>query len=197
MRLTLLVLPLALLAGCMGDSDRAAAVPTKPAVPSTASAPSTPSVPSTSTAAVPAALPAAPKPAAKPVTLDLAKFVGPTESSANFGYDDNASRLFLYSNGAIELPMKVAADGDYEFAISAACDEAMGIKAKFSLTLDGQVINPEVTLTAVEAKEYVVKAPGLKAGDHKVSIAFLNDMYKENEYDLNLYVHGVALRPAP
>ncbi len=72
----------------------------------------------------------------------------------------------------------------------------MGIKAKFSLTLDGQVINPEVTLTAVEAKEYVVKAPGIKAGEHKVAIAFLNDMYKENEYDLNLYVHGVILRPA-
>ena len=146
---------------------------------------------------MPAAVTAAAKPAPKPVTVELAKFTGPAENTANFGYDEGGGRLFLYSNGAIELPMKVAADGDYEFAISAACDEAMGIKAKFSLTLDGQVINPEVTLTAVEAKEYVVKAPGIKAGEHKVAIAFLNDMYKENEYDLNLYVHGVTLRPAP
>jgi hypothetical protein len=153
-------------------------------------------VPAATTPAVPAAPPASVKPAPKPVTLDLTKFVGPTESAANFGYDEGTSRLFLLSNGAIELPLKVAADGDYEFAINASCDEAMGMKAKFSLTVDGQVVNPEVTLTAVEAKEYVVKAPGLKAGEHKVAIAFLNDMYKENEYDLNLYVHGVVLRPA-
>jgi len=186
MRLTLLVLPLALITGCMSDSDRPAAV----------APPAKPQVPAATTPAVPAALPAVAKPAPKPVTLDLTKFVGPTENSANFGYDEGTNRLFLYSNGAIELPMKVAADGDYEFAISASCDEAMGIKAKFSLTVDGQVINSEVTLTAVEAKEYVVKAPGIKAGEHKVSIAFLNDMYKENEYDLNLYLHGVALRPA-
>ena len=191
MRLTLLVLPLVILSGCMSDSERSAAVasPAKPELP----AATTPSVPS----AVPAAVPAAVKPAPKPVTVDLAKFTGPTESAANFGYDEGSSRLFFYSNGAIELPMKVTADGDYEFVISAACDEAMGMKAKFSLTLDGQVINNEVTLTAVEAKDYVVKAPGLKSGEHKVAIAFLNDMYKENEYDLNLYVHGVALRPAP
>jgi hypothetical protein len=196
MRLTLLVLPLALITGCMSDSDRAAAPPpAKPQVPA-ATTPAAPAASATPTA-LPAAVASAPKPAPKPVTVELAKFVGPTESAANFGYDEGAGRLFLYSNGAIELPMKVAADGDYEFAISAACDEAMGIKAKFSLTLDGQVINPEVTLTAVEAKEYVVKAPGIKAGEHKVAIAFLNDMYKENEYDLNLYVHGVTLRPAP
>ena len=139
---------------------------------------------------------AAPKQAAAPVAADLAKFTGPTEAATNFGFDEGAGRLFFYSNGEISLPLKLAADGDYEIAISAACDEANGQKAKFSVTLDGQAVGGEITCTATDAKEYVVKASGLKAGDHKVAIAFLNDMYKENEYDLNLYVHGVALRPA-
>ena len=125
----------------------------------------------------------------------MAKMTGQTEAAAYFGYDEGASRIFLYSNGAIELPVKLAADGNYEIVVSAACDEGNGQKAKFSVTIDGTVLNSEVTCTAVEAKEYAIKAPGLKAGDHKVSIAFLNDAYKENEYDINLYVHGVTVKP--
>ena len=42
----------------------------------------------------------------------------------------------------------------------------------------------------------LIKAAGLKAGDHKLAIAFLNDIYKENEYDLNFFVHGVTVRSA-
>ena len=199
MRLPLLVLPLAVLAGCMSDADRTApAAPTaKAPAPAAAPAVTTPATPSTPTVAAPApaAIAAAVLPAPKPVTLDISKFTGPTESATNFGYDDGSSRLFYYSNGAIEMPLKLAADGDYEIAINAACDEANGQKAKFSVTLDGQVVAAEITCTVTEAKEYTVKAPGLKAGDHKIAVAFLNDIYKENEYDLNFFVHGVALRP--
>jgi hypothetical protein len=187
MRLTLLALPSVLIAGCVADADRTTST-TPPAVPNPVS--SVPAAPSASAAA------AAVRPAPKPVTVDLAKFVGPTEAAANFGFDEGAGRLFLLSNGAIELPLKLAADGNYEIVINAACDEGNGQKAKFSVTLDGKVINSEITCTVVEAKEYTVKAPGLKSGDHKIAIAFLNDMYKENEYDINLYVHGITLRPA-
>lgn len=192
MRKILLALPLVCLAGCMSDDARPAATTPAPAPAAAAAAPA-----KAAPAAAPvAAAPAAAKPAPAPVTVDLSKNTGPTEAAANFGYDDGSSRLFFYSNGAIELPAKLAADGDYEVVISAACDEAMGQKAKFSLSIDGQVVAPEVTLTATEPKEYAVKAAGLKAGDHKLAIAFLNDMYKENEYDLNLYVHGVTVKPA-
>lgn len=197
MRSTLLVLPLLCLAGCMTDAGRTASVSPPPSAPSAPSAPSTPAVPSTPSAAAAAApVAAAARPAPAPLTVDLTKCVGPTESAANFGYDENLSRLFLLSNGAITLPLTLSGAGDYEIAITAACDEAMGMKAKFSVTIDDQIIAAEVTETTTEPKEYVVKAPGLKAGAHKLAIAFLNDMYKENEYDLNLYVHGVKLRPA-
>jgi hypothetical protein len=194
MRLTLLVLPLICLAGCTSDTARTTTPSSLPAATTVPSTPSTPSTASASAAVAPVA--AAVKPAPAPVTVDLTKWTGPSESAANFGYDENLSRLFLLSNGAITLPLKLAGDGDYEIVINAACDEAMMIKAKFSVAIDEQIIAAEVTETATEPKEYVVKAPGLKAGAHKLSIAFLNDMYKEGEYDLNLYVHGVALRPA-
>ncbi len=197
MRLPLLLLPLVCLAGCMSDADRAApsaATPAKPQAPA-AAAPTVTAPAASKPAAAPAPAVAA-QPAPKPVTADLSKFTGPTENADLFGYDDSNSRIFLYSAGAVVLPMKLTADGDYEIALNAACDEADHQMAKFTVTLDGQALGGEVTCTTAEAKEYVIKAPGLKAGDHKIAIAFLNDIYKENEYDLNFYVHGVTVRPA-
>ena len=200
MRLPLFLIPFICLAGCTTTSDRAApaaaaaapaaAAPAKTTAPVAAPAVATPAAP-----AVAAQLPA-PKPAPAPVTVDVSKFTGPTENADHFGYDDGAGRIFLYSGGAIVLPVKLTADGDYELAISAACDEADGQKAKFSVTINGQAVGDEVTCTTVDAKDYVIKAPGLKAGDHKIAITFLNDIYKENEYDLNFFVHGVTVRPA-
>ncbi|MBA3699576.1 MAG: hypothetical protein H0W78_12085 [Planctomycetes bacterium] len=203
MRLPLLLIPLACLAGCTSDANRtsAAAAPAKPAAPTAttpapAATPAPVSTPTVSTPTPATVVAAAPKPAPSPVTADLSKFSGPTENAEHFGYDDSAERIFLYSGGAIVVPVKLTADGDYELAINAACDEADGQKAKFSVTINGQAVGDEVTCTTVDAKEYVIKAPGLKAGDHKIAIAFLNDIYKENEYDLNFFVHGVALRPS-
>ena len=197
MRLTLLLIPFICLASCTTDANRtaAAAAPAKPATtPAPAATPAPDSVPTVNTA-TPVAVVAA-EPAPSPAVADLSNFSGPTENAEHFGYDDGAGRIFLYSVGAIVLPVKLTADGDYELAISAACDEADGQKAKFSVTINGQAVGDEVTCTTVDANEYVIKAPGLKAGDHKIAITFLNDIYKENEYDLNLYVHGVTVRPA-
>nr|MBA3939174.1 hypothetical protein [Planctomycetota bacterium] len=145
----------------------------------------------------PAPVVAVAAPTPTPVTVELKDLMGPTgDGAANFGYDEGNSRIFMYSNGAVGLPLKIAADGDYELTISAACDEADGTKAKFSVSLDEQVVAAEVTCTDTAPKDYVVKVPGAKAGAHKVSIAFLNDSYKEGAYDLNFFVHGVTLKPA-
>ena len=197
MRLPLLLLPLVCLAGCMSDANRAAPAAPSAATPAKPQAPAA-AAPTVTAPAVAAAAPvvATPAPAPKPVTADLSKFSGPTENAELFGYDDSNSRIFLYSAGAVVVPTKLTADGDYEIALNAACDEADHQMAKFTVTLDGQALGGEVTCTTAEAKEYVIKAPGLKAGDHKIAIAFLNDIYKENEYDLNFYVHGVTVRPA-
>lgn len=203
MRLPLLILPLVCLAGCTSDGDRSTPA-TAPAAAPAATAPAktpataTPAPAATTPAAAPApaAPPVAAKPAPKPVTLDLSRFSGPTENAELFGYDDSNSRIFLYSSGAVVVPLTLAGDGDYEIVVSAACDEADGQLAKFTVALNGQAVGDEITCTTTDAKDYVIKAAGLKAGDHQVTLTFLNDLYKEGEYDLNFYVHGVTLRPA-
>ena len=203
MRLPLFLIPVICLAGCTTDANRtaAAAAPEKSTTPTaTTPAPTATSasvsVPTASTSTPATVVAVVPGPAPSPVVADLSKFSGPTENAEHFGYDDGAGRIFLYSGGAIVLPVQLTAGGDYELAISAACDEADGQKAKFSVTINGQAVGDEVTCTTVDVKEYVIKAPGLKAGDHKIAITFLNDLYKENEYDLNFFVHGVTVRPA-
>lgn len=193
MRLPLLIVSLIALAGCTTESSRATA-PSAPVTPSTpaAVAPSTPSTPATPSPATVAAA----KPAPAKATVDLRGFAGPTDNADLFGYDENAGRLFFYSGGAMTLPLRLSGDGDYDIVINAACDEAKGEKAKFTVSVDGQVVGSEITCTTTDAKDYVVNASDLKAGEHKIAIEFLNDVYKENEYDLNLYVHGVTLQPA-
>lgn len=202
MRLPLLILPFVCLAGCTSNGERSTTTAAPAAAPATtapakAPATATPAPAATAPAAAPAppAPPVAAKPAPKPVTLDLSRFSGPTENAELFGYDDSNSRLFLYSSGAVVVPLTLAGDGDYELVVSAACDEADGQKAKFTVALNGQVVGEEITCTTTDAKDYVIKAAGLKSGDHLVAITFLNDLYKEGEYDLNFYIHGVTLRP--
>ena len=53
----------------------------------------------------------------------------------------------------------------------------------------------EVTLTDTAEKEYTVTVK-LEKGENKIVLTFTNDAYKENEYDRNLYVHGVKFEPA-
>jgi len=35
-----------------------------------------------------------------------------------------------------------------------------------------------------------------QAGEHKLVVEYTNDVYKENEYDRNFYLHGVTVKPA-
>ena len=131
----------------------------------------------------------------KPITVELKTFTFEPANAELFGYQDEQGRLFFYTNGAAEATVKVPADGDYTIVINAACDSALNEKAKFKLSIDGKLIDKETTLTSDDPKDYSFTTP-LKAGDRKLKIEFTNDAYKENEYDRNLYVHGVKIQPA-
>ena len=61
-----------------------------------------------------------------------------------------------------------------------------------SLKVGELEVEKSFELKATEMKEYTFKAK-LKKGSPKLEIAFLNDTYKENEYDLNMYIHSVKL----
>jgi hypothetical protein len=131
------------------------------------------------------------------ITLDLASFKFKVEDDkANlFGHNDGEGKLFFYTNGLAEATVKVPADGDFDIIVKASCDSALNERAKFKLAVDGKLVDKETLLTADDAKDYKFTTK-LKAGDRKLSIEFTNDVYKENEYDRNLYVHGVTVKKA-
>jgi hypothetical protein len=128
------------------------------------------------------------------VTVELKSFsfkVPETQASL-FGHDTGEGRLFFYTNGTGETKIKVADDGDYEIVVKASGDVALTEGAKFKLAVDGKQSGKETETTA-EQKDYKFPAT-VKAGEYKLTIEFTNDVYKEGEYDRNLYVHAVTLK---
>jgi Ca-dependent carbohydrate-binding module xylan-binding len=127
------------------------------------------------------------------VSLKDFKFKVPAEKESLFGYNDGEEKLFFYTNGTAEAKVKVPADGDYEITVKASGDPALKERAKFKLAIDAKEVGKETELTSDDPKEYKFTA-ALKAGEPKVTIEYTNDVYKENEYDRNLYIHGVSLK---
>ena len=128
----------------------------------------------------------------KPLTVELKSFKF-KEGDSLFGYNDGEDKLFFYTNGAGTAPVKLPDDGEYEIVIKASCDSAQNERAKFKLAIDGEAVGKETLLTDDGPKDYKFSSK-LKKGDHKLSIEFTNDVFKEGEYDRNLYVHGVSLK---
>jgi len=191
--------------GCnasLPSKPSAPSAPSTPAAPAKPTAPATPAAPTTPAAPVAPSSPSAvtskvSEPAAKPVDktpikADLSKIKFTAEPAELFGWDDGESRAFFLTNGLGEVVVKVPDDGEYEIVISASCQAAKGENAKFKLKVDGVQVGAETQLKAEDAKDYSFAAT-LKAGDRKIGTEFTNDMYKEGEYDLNFYLHGLKV----
>ena len=135
--------------------------------------------------------------AADDIKLKLAdaKFKAGTNTSTELvGHNEGDGKIFYYAPGTAEWTFKASADGTFTIQISASCDPAQKVNAWFKLTIDGKDVGEEVKLTSEGEKEYKLETK-LTAGEHKLAIAFTNDVYKEGEYDRNLYIHAVALTP--
>jgi hypothetical protein len=130
-----------------------------------------------------------------------------TNPDSMFGFNESEGKLFFFTNGPAEATFKAPADGDYEIVVSASGDSVKNSgdakidgPAKFKLTVDDKAVvddkaaGDETALTDDSAKDYTLPVT-LKAGEHKLVIAFTNDVYKEGAYDRNLYVHGVRIVP--
>jgi hypothetical protein len=133
--------------------------------------------------------------AAKPLTVELKSFSfkAPKGKEDLLKYDEGEEKLSFYINGTGEAKVDVPGDGDYEIVIKASCDKALNEGAKFKVTVDGKPCGKETETSDGEPKAYTF-ATSLKAGEHKLAIEFTNDVYKEGEYDRNLFVHAVALK---
>ncbi len=190
----------AALAGCANGpsippAPSAPPAPAKPEAPAMAPRPAAPAAPSAPSAPKPAEA-AAVKPSAPvdrtPIKADLSKIKFNSDSSELFGWNEGDSKAFFLTNGLGEVVLSVPADGEYEIVVTASCDAAKGIHAKFKLRVDGAQVGDETQLKAEEAKDYTFTT-ALKAGDRKIGPEFTNDMYKEGEYDLNFYLHGLKI----
>ena len=130
---------------------------------------------------------------AKPLTVELKSFKFPEGKSDLFGLDEAENKLFFYTNGKAAAKFKVSADGDFEIIVTASGDKALNEGAKFKVAVDGKDVGKETETSDGDPKEYMFTST-LKAGEHELTIEFTNDVFKEGEYDRNLYVHAVALK---
>jgi len=132
----------------------------------------------------------------KPLEVPLADFSFTTASPMKelLGYNADEKKIFFYVLGTAAAKVKVAAEAEYEVIIKASCDKANKEFGKFKLLVDDKLVEKEVTLKSDSAEEYTLKVK-LTAGEHKLAIEDTADLYKEGEYDMNLYIHAVALKP--
>ena len=130
---------------------------------------------------------------ADPIKVELKDFkvltVDGKEAADALGYNADDNKLFYYTHGIGTVAVKFPDDGDYTIVLEASCDKAKDELAKIKVKLGDKVIKEEFALTADGVKEYKFDVT-VKKGERKLSVEFLNDTYKEGEYDLNFYLHG-------
>ncbi len=139
-------------------------------------------------APAPAAGPATPS--AESISVDLSAWSVKGQYNT---YDDSAHRLSFPADGSAEGVVSVPADANYEIGISASGTAALGEYPQFVVLLDGTPVG-QTSLTSEASNNYQIRTP-ITAGEHKLAIQFTNDVYKENEYDRNLYIEAVSVRP--
>jgi hypothetical protein len=108
------------------------------------------------------------------------------------GYDPAEQRFNFYTNGSAVAEIDIPEAGEYTITIEASCTEAEKELARFRIRCGETEVVKEHTCTAEERKKYSFTAR-LAAGKQKLEITFLNDAYKENEYDRNFFLHAVKV----
>src|SRR5262249_52013227 len=128
-----------------------------------------------------------------PIKIDLSDFKLTTpikDADDLVKYDSD--QISFYVNGTATAKLNVPADGDYVIVIEASCNAALKENAKLTLKVGDKAIKENFELTTEDKKEYKFDAK-LSKGETTLSIAFTNDVYKENEYDRNMFVHAVRV----
>ncbi len=117
------------------------------------------------------------------------------KASALVVYEESEGRIAFNVNGTAKATVKAEEAGDYTLTLDASCVEANKTLAKIKVQVNGKSVKDEFALTQADRKAYKFDVKLVK-GDNTVHIEFLNDIYKENEYDLNFYVHAVKFEKA-
>ena len=103
----------------------------------------------------------------------------------------------LFSNGESELPAVTAAPPPPDTLIMTLSQDAWQGNAKFTVMVDGKLIGPAQEVIALRksgATQDFTFRGSFGPGQHKISVAFLNDAYGgTGATDRNLYVEGASL----
>ena len=138
--------------------------------------------------------------AAEAIKLDLKDFkltaADGKENSQLVGYNADEMRIYFYTNGVGKVEVTAPAEGDYTLTLRASCDAAGKEFAKIKVKLNDKDVKESFELTQAEAKEYKFDVK-LKKGANALHVEFLNDKFKENEYDLNFFLHAVTFDTKP
>ena len=127
------------------------------------------------------------------IELKDGKFVGANMEHVGFNEGDN--RVFMYSKATAEFKVMVPEEGEYVLKMEMACDPAMNKFAQVKIMAGGKSVKDAFDLTQGDPKEYEFTVK-LAKGEQKLSVEYLNDLYKEGEYDMNFYLHGAKLQKA-
>jgi hypothetical protein len=135
--------------------------------------------------------------AADEVPLESFKLVGKDNSDPGESIQHNSGdgKIFFYIVGTAKGSYEAKDAGPAKLILEASCDEANNEKAKLKITVNGKVLQEKFELKEAGQQVYEFKTE-LKKGKNTIEIEFLNDLYKENEYDLNFYLHSVKFDKA-
>jgi hypothetical protein len=109
------------------------------------------------------------------------------------GYNEGDEKAFFYVNGEVTMTGKAPSTSDYTLTLNASCQAALKENAKINVSVNGKEVAKDFVLKTEDPKDYEFTVK-LKEGENKVTVTYTNDVYKENEYDRNFYLHSATLK---
>jgi hypothetical protein len=102
------------------------------------------------------------------------------------------SQINLVAGGTVQTTFSCAAAGQYEVVVRGFSKPAANEYARVLLTLDGKEIG-EAEIASPSADNFTVATVAVAAGEHSLTLAYTNDLYKDGE-DRNLYLNAIGFR---
>ncbi|NLX95909.1 MAG: hypothetical protein GXY83_07020 [Rhodopirellula sp.] len=107
-------------------------------------------------------------------------------------FQNRGNAVSLACNGCIERPVRVEANGGYTVEILASGSSVEGVYPLVELRIDGEPVG-QIQLKSGGWRTYPLKT-NLTAGEHRLSLAFVNDLQRQGE-DRNVLLDKATFYP--
>lgn len=115
----------------------------------------------------------------------------PENRKAQFGISKDGS-AYLKTRGKVDWKITIEQAGTYGITAVLSGDKALGILPKFEIWVNEEKMADSVSLKTEKKTNYSAQVK-LPAGEVTLGIMFVNDAYRPDQYDRNLYVHKVIV----